>query len=51
MFKGRRRLPNAHRLAPVDAFEQHRQLGLRQRDRAAGELRPDETAQLQTLGQ
>ena len=47
----RRRLPGANRLALVYAFEQHRQLGLCQRDGAAAGLRPDEAAPLQPLGQ
>ena len=44
-------LMRAHRHAPVDAFEKHRQLGRRERHAAFSRLRPDEATTLETLGQ
>jgi hypothetical protein len=39
------------RLLPVDAFEKHRQLGLRQMDLAAVGLRPDKVSALEPLAE
>ena len=50
-LQDRLRPPSALRPAPVYAFEQHRQLRLRQRHSAVGSLRPDEAAALKALGQ
>lgn len=41
----------AHRSAPIDAFEQHRELRRRQLHRAIAGRRPHETASLQPLGE
>ncbi len=38
------------RMLPVDAFQQHRQLSLRQVDPAVPVHRPDETAPFQPFG-
>src|SRR5580698_1857198 len=46
---GHRRREGPLRPAPVDAFEQHRQLRPCQQDRAARGLRPDEMSAFQTL--
>jgi hypothetical protein len=40
----------ANRSAPVDAFEQHRELGATQTDHTFVRLRPDEATALETLG-
>ena len=53
MFSSARQLrtPSPRRHAPVDAFQQHRQLRRRQRHRAFFRLRPDEAAFLEPLGE
>src|SRR5271165_3458378 len=43
------RLPRPLRPPPVDAFQQHRQLRPRQRNRAARGLRPNKAPTLQSL--
>jgi len=49
----KRGLPRALRRAPVNAFDQHRELRRRERYRAArlAQRRPDEPALLQSLGE
>src|SRR5215469_2720530 len=39
----------AHRMTPVDPFQQHRELRYRQRNRSTLRLRPDESPALQPL--
>lgn len=47
----RHRLPRALRLLPINTFEQHRELGLRQMDFATLCERPDEASSLKPFGQ
>lgn len=50
-LQGKCRTPGAFWLAPVNTFEQHRELCRSQVDLAAVSLRPDEAAALQAFGQ
>jgi len=45
------RLPGTLRNAPIDAFQQHRQLRRRQRYRTTRRTRPDEPSTFQALGE